>query len=152
MTDCADDVKMQHLIAEFGTQGYAAYWLIIERIGKEFDGVSCKESLTLPTKFWQKITFFSPKKYKNFLFFCKKISLLNFVEDGKNITVIVPNLLKYGDEYSKKQSRNPPSSQVDLSGQSPPASISNSPSPRKDIFNTSNTNGVIDTKTGEVMQ
>ena len=134
-TDCSQDPKIQMILDEFGPQGYAAYWLIVERIASEFDGISKLESLTLSGKIWQKISFFSKKNLKTFLNFSKKIQLLDFREDGNLITIIIPNLLKYSDEFTRKAIRkhrekddkNPESIRTQ-SGFAPISSSSTSPS------------------------
>ena len=151
MTNCAQDPKIQAVIEEFGTQGYAAYWLILERIAADFDGDKNREFLKLPTKVWQKITNFSQKKLKTFLNFCKKISLLDFSEESNYTTVIVPNLLKYGDEYSKRHAAKMAKKKADLSGQSPSASPSPSPSPSP-IQREKLSTGYISIRDGEIIE
>jgi len=135
MTNCASDPKIQSVIDEFGPHGYAAYWLIVERVAADFNGDSAKELLRLPAKTWQKITYFSQKKLKTFLDFCKKIELFSHFCDGRYISIIVPKLLKYGDEYAQKHAAK----LAQMSGQNPTPrarypspSPSPSPSPRKD--------------------
>jgi len=140
MTACSQDPKIQILRAEFGNEGYAVYWLILETIAGEFTKQNPSPSLTLHQKNWRKICEISPKKFRNFLFFCKKISILESCWDAEFVTISAPKLLKYGDEYSRKGGADSPSGEGDLSGHSPDpvrASTSPSPSPRNNTTQVS---------------
>jgi hypothetical protein len=135
MTNCSNDPKIQAVIEEFGPHGYAAYWLILERVAAEFNGESSRENLKLPAKTWQKITFFSRKKLEIFLNFCKKIELFFHFWDSCYITITIPKLLKYGDEYAQRLAQK----SAKMSGQTPAAFNSPSPSPRKETTYYDNT-------------
>ena len=132
MTNCSQDPKIQMLRAEFGNEGYAVYWLILETIAGQYTRENPDCSLTLNERNWRKICEISPKKLRNFLFFCKKISVLESWSDGEMMTIKAPKLLKYGDEYTRKGVSNSAPNEGDLSGQAPDsvrASTSPSPSP-----------------------
>lgn len=135
-TSCSNDPKIRAVIAEFGPHGYAAYWLIIEQIAAEFDGNSRTHFLKNSEKFWKNITFFSQNKFLSYISFCKKIGLFDHQIDGKEITIFIPNLLKYGDEFTRKvasknkknSGQTPDKLRID-SGLTPFSSTSTSPSP-----------------------
>lgn len=119
VTDSIDDPKIARVRAEFGNEGYAVYWIILEVIARHFTGKNPSSSMKFPRKIWQNYCGISPKKLRNFLEFYQNEGLLLHCIEGENITIKVPNLLKYSDEYTRKQrlaGRNP---DADLSGHYP---------------------------------
>lgn len=132
MTDCAQDPKIRQVRAEFGNDGYAAYWLIVETISASFTRQNPISEITFAAKTWAKICEISPKKLQKFLEFSQKINLLSYKVHQELISIKVPNLLKYGDEYTGKKnalSGQNPESVGTLSGQNPdPVRASSSPS------------------------
>lgn len=119
MTDSIDDPKIARVRAEFGNEGYAVYWIIIEVIARHFTKDNPTEFLRFSGKIWQNYCGISPKKLRNFLEFAQKEKLLFSKYDGNEITIIVPNLLKYGDEYSRKGARSAAVDDGEMSGHSP---------------------------------
>jgi hypothetical protein len=106
MTNTSQDPKIQMLRAEFGNEGYAVYWLILEKIAAEYTKLNPAVGVCLPIKTWRKITEISEKKLKKILFFSKKISLLDFEISESEIAINFPKLLKYSDEYSQRKGSN----------------------------------------------
>ncbi len=107
MTNSSLDEKLMRLRDQFGVEGYGVYWLVLEAIARECTAKNNKFFLELPPKSWRKITEISPKKFQLFLIFSEKLGLFS-VNFSKNlIRVECPNLLKYRDEYTRKQSKTP---------------------------------------------
>lgn len=163
MTDCAQDPKIRQVRAYFGNDGYAAYWLIVESIGANFSKRHPHPELTFPPKVWAKICEISAKKLKNFLEFSENINLLEHKYHKESLTIKVPNLLKHGDEYTRKQAQNSgqtPDNVGTNSGHTPDSvrassSTSSSPSPNQGEDISTEYLGAgnsIDPETGEVIR
>jgi hypothetical protein len=122
MTNCTQDPKIRSIRAEFGNDGYAAYWIIVETIAANFTKQHPAAELTFSAKTWAKICEISQKKLKNFLEFSEKINLVSHEYNEEFLTISVRNLLKYGDEYSnRKQGKTEdcPDTIPTISGHSP---------------------------------
>lgn len=118
VTNSIDDPKLARVRAEFGNEGYALYWIIVEVIARHFTKKTPYESITFPRKIWQNYCGISPKKLRNFVEFAQNEGLLWARYDGDKVTIGVPNLLKYGDDYVKKGLREVDCVEGDVYGQS----------------------------------
>jgi len=98
------DEKLLQIQDEFGLSGYGLYWIILEIIGEKITGDGCA-SVTLSGRNWARLCGVSLKKLKTFLVFAQNIELFSVKNSESDITIICNNLLKYRDEYSRKQSR-----------------------------------------------
>lgn len=106
MVASGQDEKLMLLKAEFGMAGYGAYWTILEHIAAQVTPENQQNFLEFPTKIWRKITEFSPKNWKNFIFFLKKVGLFEVQEKGDYTRITCRNILKYKDEYQRKNKKN----------------------------------------------
>ena len=100
---CAgEDSKVQKVRDEFGLSGYGAYFLVLEKIASQVRKESGEPSLTLALRKWAQHLDMSRTWTLNVLRWCDEVGLWSLRIDGDDVTVTVPNLLKYADEYSKK--------------------------------------------------
>jgi len=114
---------MTALIDEHGITAYGFYWLLTEVIAESMDKTDRCE-LTHSVSQWARLLFchhHAVKKY--FAALSKPVyptvtqelpgsyptsnSLVTLEYDGSNVTVKIPNLLKYRDEYSKRSGQTP---------------------------------------------
>jgi len=106
------DENLSVVLDSIGLEGYGIYWVILETIAEQMQPKNNKTSVRLPVKTWARISGVSPKKFRTlaeFLAnrnnFAKKTSLI-ILRNGDNwLEIDCPNLLKYRDEFSKKQNR-----------------------------------------------
>jgi hypothetical protein len=142
---CAgDDSKVQALREEFGLEGYAAYFLILEKIASQIRRESGSPSLSLSLRKWADHLDRDPRWVRRVLQSSHEVGLF-IVEIAPSvrrstsgdtrsshhsrestqsratevITITAPNLLKYADEYSKKigiKSRHSPDTSPDTVG------------------------------------
>jgi len=104
MTCANRDEKMMRIMDEFGAAGYGMYWLILETIAEKLDENN-DTFVEMSAQSWRKLTGIPPKTLEKFLSFCQVLGVFT-VENSENlIRVDCPNLLKYRDEYQRKQSK-----------------------------------------------
>lgn len=100
-----DDPKLSKVIDKFGPAGYGVWWIILEKIALEMNYTDrCEISYSVKT--WSKFCRISSKKFQIIVKFLQKIELILLDEDADFLTLKCPNLLRYKDEWSKKQQRN----------------------------------------------
>lgn len=110
---CAhEDELMAELIEEFGPEGYGVWWIILERIAASM-GESEKTSLRYSARNWASSCRISENRF---------IEIVTYLSENhptfrakiteKHVTIECPNLLKYRDEYSRRNKKI-------VSGQSP---------------------------------
>lgn len=113
MTASADDEKLAALVGQGGVDGlalYGAYWRMAEIVAKQMEGKSPSCAVTYPVWRWTQLMFTRKSHLCSVLSQLKKVGLLSADGDPKtdqHITVRMPNLLKYRDEYSKKSGHAP---------------------------------------------
>ena len=93
------------LRTEFGSLGYAAVCLILEKITGAWEEEAQLPDLTLPLTDWQALTGLSPKKLQNFFEFCRDPSFMEVFIEGKKARVCAHILLKLQDEYRMRSAR-----------------------------------------------
>jgi hypothetical protein len=113
VTVAGEDEKIQALRSQHGLAAYGAYWLILEKIATQFRAESISTSLTLSVRKWGQHVEMKPTWIRKVLMSGHSLGLWSAVTNGELITINVPNLLKYCDEYTKKVRR--------VSGQTPEA-------------------------------
>jgi hypothetical protein len=106
ISNAHQDEKMARLVSELGLEGYGFYWLILETVAGQIEAGSDRTDLDYPIAFWRKITGFSPKKLRKFAEFCSEIEIFSAKFSENSLTIDIPNILKYRDEWSKKKGRN----------------------------------------------
>jgi len=128
MTTSIEDQKHEALIEKCGLAGYGAYWVIVEKIGAAIRPESVSTSLTLTWRNWARhlrVDDVRTAKHliKNMaevgliLLEIREIGPTSTLQVGRSgahhrlishrseselATIGVPNILKYGDEYSRK--------------------------------------------------
>jgi len=104
LTESWDDESLSAVTSEHGLEIYGFWWRISEIIGKQMDGTT-KTSCRYSAKTWGKLTGVSGKKFRKLGGILAKQELIILKSDGDWVTVDIPNLLKYRDEYSLKKTR-----------------------------------------------
>ena len=94
--------------SEFGSLGYAAVCLMLEKVTASWEYK--KESptmpeLLLPMRDWKELTGFSLKKFQKFMEICQDDTFICIEIEGKLLRVKIPILLKWRDDYTQKQMR-----------------------------------------------
>ncbi len=105
-TDANRDEKLLSLKDEFGLEGYAVYWLILESIAEQMTKKRPSPELELSHKNWRKITEISPKKLKKFALFCHISQLFIVTFSEKSISIKCPKLLEIKDEWQSRINKN----------------------------------------------
>ena len=106
MTDASDDEFISKLEAEFGLEGYARWWKILEVIGRQMDK-SDRCSAEYPiTKWMQLLSIKRWKILKSFVEFCAIGQKFNINYDEKILKIECPKLLEMRDEYSRKSGQS----------------------------------------------
>ena len=109
-SNASSDPKISKLEDRFGLEGYGFYFKTLEIIALEMgDGDRCEAEYS--NKKWGKLSGVSAKRWLKFAEHSAMLQLFSIKKSENYTLVIVPNLLKFRDEYSKKKSRK--------SGQSP---------------------------------
>lgn len=104
MTMSNSDEILSQLMDEFGTEGYGVWWLILEKIAQLMDETN-RTFAKFSLKVWAKFTRISPKKLQKLVKFLEKNEVfLTEFEDGY-LTINCPNLLKYRDEWTERQTK-----------------------------------------------
>jgi hypothetical protein len=115
MAASADDEKLAALVGDGGEAGlalYGAYWRMAEIVALQMEGKSPSCSVTYPVWRWAQKLFTRKSHLCSILSRLKKEGLLVLEGDPKtdqSVTVRMPNLLKYRDEYSRKSGQAPES-------------------------------------------
>lgn len=101
MTATPQDEKISRLIAEYGHAGYGVWWLVLEIVARGLEG-SREPSVTYPISTWAHLLFIRGSHVVQTLVKLQLTYLVTLERSGDDITVTIPNLLKYRDEYSRK--------------------------------------------------
>lgn len=94
--------KMEEHTGRTGLEGYGAYWTIVEVIGGQIIPESPKTFLTLSWRKWARHLDVTTKKTQFLVRSASLAKLIRLYEEGEKITIDIPNILKYADEYTKK--------------------------------------------------
>ena len=105
LTCSFDDEKLSAVVDELGMEGYGFWWRILEVVAKKMDG-NGEFSASFSAKKWGNFFGFSAKKFQNFVGIFQKNKIFDVEFSETCITVSIPNLLKYRDEWSRKKSKN----------------------------------------------
>lgn len=102
MSSSVTDEKHEALIEKCGLAGYGAYWIIAETIAAQIRPESRATNLALTWRNWARHLRVNTKST---MFLVRSMSLVGliFVHEGdEKITIDMPNLLKYADQYTRK--------------------------------------------------
>ncbi len=107
------DEKIAKVIDVLGIEGYGFWWRMLEVVAEKME--NNETEISYPIKYFANIFGFSEKKFEKFLkiFQSFEIFFVNFEKKQNNfskksqtvVTVNIPNLLKYRDEYTEKKCR-----------------------------------------------
>lgn len=106
MTDTWDDEKIASVVGDHGLEIYGFWWRLLEIIGKQMDGTGRRCSATYSAKTWGKFAGISAKKFQKFAGILEEKKIISTKNGQNEITVEIPNLLKYRDEWSRRIGRN----------------------------------------------
>jgi hypothetical protein len=110
MSDASDDEKLADVLTEFGPEGYGVWWLLVEVVGRQMDSSpKCEASYSLDL--WARKLYVSKRKTTTFLTVFSEKNLVFLEYDNSNaigkITVKIPKMLNFRDEYSRKSGQPP---------------------------------------------
>ena len=105
-TDANRDEKLLAIRDEFGLEGYAVYWLILETIAEQMTKKRPTPELEMSFKNWRKVTEISPKKLRKFALFCHNSALFIVTFREKSILIKCPKLLEIKDEWQSRKVNN----------------------------------------------
>ena len=116
MTASHDDEKLADLIARYGHAGYGTWWIVLEIVAARLESGG-HPSVTYHVTKWSHLLSVRGSHVLSTLLKLDVTHLVTVVRDGDEITVTIPNLLKYRDEYSRKsgqrQDNVPPRTDTD---------------------------------------
>ena len=121
LTNAHQDQIMAALLDEFGAEGYGIWWIILEKIGQNLskeDQFGAKYSI----RNWCASTNTTQKKFYDVIRFLSENGRIQLEEEGKFLVISCKNILKYRDEYTRKQkTKSPPDTDNErtLSGETP---------------------------------
>ena len=104
MTASTNDEKLSRLRDEFGLAGYGFWWSVVEIIAGNLSEDE-QTSVTFSPKKWGNSLGISAKKFQTLAEFCAKIGLFQIEFSQNAITINMPNILKYKDEYTGKRTK-----------------------------------------------
>lgn len=102
-----EDEKLSRIVDEAGLEGYGFWWRMVEIVASKVD----ENNITLVTfslKKWCSLFVVRPQKLRRLLTLCEDCGMFKSVSDGDMITVDIPNILKYRDEWTKKKASKKP--------------------------------------------
>jgi hypothetical protein len=102
MTAASRDEKMQLLIAEWGLEGYGAYWILLELLAGVIENQE-KDSHQFSIDFVKNLLKFSPKKLKNFMEFLQNQNLFTSEFSQKMITLKNAKMRSIMDESTNRR-------------------------------------------------
>lgn len=105
MTCSFNDEKLSAVVDELGMEGYGFWWRILEVVAEKMDE-NGEYSVSFSSKKWGNFFGFSAKKFENFARIFQKNRIFDVEFSENQVTVSIPNLLKYRDEWSRKKARN----------------------------------------------
>jgi len=106
MTASHNDEKLADLISRFGHAGYGVWWLVVEIVASVLE--SGKEpKVTYPVSKWSHLLSVRGSHVSQTLLKLELTHLVTVVRRADDITVTIPNLLKYRDEYNRKSGQTP---------------------------------------------
>lgn len=105
-----EDPFLEIIEDEFGLEGYARWWKLMERIGAQMDETDrCYAEHSWPK--WQTFLVGKRNKLLTYLKRLESLGKINLEENGNILRIYCPNLLKRRDEYTRKsghkQDKNP---------------------------------------------
>lgn len=119
MTHAHQDTKVCAILEQLGAEGYGIYWLLLEHLAIPMDGKS-EESPVAEHSIvkWAQICHCSARRMRQFVYLATELRLISAETTPElrqysdksmsdRFRIVVPNLLKYRDEYSKRSGQDP---------------------------------------------
>jgi hypothetical protein len=106
LTATRQDEKISRLIAAHGLAGYGLWWAVVEIVAAHVEK-SRKPSVTYPVSTWSHLLSLRGSHVRQAILKLEVTGLVTAEWAGTDLTVTIPNLLKYRDEYSKKSGHSP---------------------------------------------
>jgi len=104
LTDSWEDEKLSDATVEHGLEIYGFWWRLLEIIGKQMD-TSKKTNCRYSAAVWGRFCGISAKSFRKFSTILEERELIILKTDRNTLTIDVPNLVKYRDEYTKKKDK-----------------------------------------------
>ena len=101
-TACARREFMLEIGHELGNEACYAVWLLLERVGEQWNGTHPPE-LCLPAREWRNITQLAEKKFQKLLSILQENAVLTCSGEGKKMTIRADILLELQDESTRKR-------------------------------------------------
>ena len=105
LTATRRDEKVARMISCYGYRTYGIWWAVLETVAENFDGIN--PSLTYPLSTWSHLLSLRGSLVWSSLSTLEVTGVLTANRQGDEVTVTIPNLLKYRDEYTRKSVHNP---------------------------------------------
>lgn len=101
------DEKVASYVCETGLQGYGFYWRLLEIVAESMPPGDEKCSLTYSLSHWSRLLYCHHHQVVKYLGKLRGNGLVTMQKRGSEMTVTIPNLAKYRDEYSQKSRQAP---------------------------------------------
>lgn len=102
MSDASHGSDLTLLEEEFGLEGYARWFKLLEAVAQNADPKKGRWSCAHPWSKWQQILKGKRKKLETFLEYLQNNLGINQKLTGNVLEIEIPNLKKFKDEYSRK--------------------------------------------------
>ncbi len=99
MTDASSDEFIAELEDEFGLEGYARWWKLLETIAVQMDETD-RCSVAYPVQKWLRILKAKRNKLTSFLVYCELQLKINMKQTGNILEIECPKLLEIRDNHS----------------------------------------------------
>ena len=110
LTETRQDEKIAKLIARYGLEAYGLWWAVLEVIGRQITRDHPNRcSLSYPVSKWAAELSLRGSLVRRKLSTLAVTGVVTLSWDGRELTVTIPNILKYKDEYQKKSGHTPES-------------------------------------------
>jgi len=106
MTASRRDEKLAAYFYRTGLEGYGFWWALLEAVAEQMKPDDNKGELTYPSSLWARILGCHPHKRDKYLKALLDEGLVGLEYKESTITVKIPNIAKYRDEYSKRSRGN----------------------------------------------
>ena len=102
MTSSSDDEKHSMAIHKMGIAAYGAYWIIVEKIAAQIRPESVSTTIRVHNELWASWLRTRSDHAMRLLrtLHCSNLIICEFTDGITSVSV--PNILKYGDEYTKR--------------------------------------------------
>lgn len=114
MTQSHSDEKLAQVLSLHGPEGYGFWWLLVEIVASQTGKSDDKCSVAYPITYWMRLTGIYHLKKLRILVECMNnlklmsaqcppnVSTISALSMKDVLTISMPNILKYRDEYTKK--------------------------------------------------